>query len=107
MFRARGIGIRNRGFFTDHVHRLDLALAGFGHHLEIIEPEVVRQGLRRHAPGLGPFLAHRRLIHVLVTGIDVLEAAEVAGALHIVVAAHRIAAGAGPTVIAGHQQQVR
>ena len=48
----------------------------------------------------------RRVGHLLVAGVDVGQGAHVAGALHVVLAAQRVHAGARPAEVAGEQRQV-
>ena len=64
-----------------------------------------RLGIERLAPGLLVFGADLRVLHRLVVGEEHRDQAGVGGALHVVLAAQRMQAGAGPADLAADQRQ--
>ncbi len=107
LVNAGGVGVGKGGLFANHIHGANLFRARVLNHLEVIRARLQRQPLRLDAPGARPLRAHALIGYRLVAGVVIFQAAEVACPLHVVVAAHRVAAGAGPAIVAGHQQQVR
>ncbi|CCJ89733.1 FIG00554473: hypothetical protein [Cronobacter turicensis 564] len=100
------VGVGKRRLFANDIHGANLFRARMLHHLEVIRAHVQRQFFRRYSPGIRPFGAHGFIAHRFIAGIVVFQTAEIARALYVIVPAHRVAARAGATVVAGHQQQV-
>ena len=63
-------------------------------------------GGQHDAPAFFELGADFVVVDLLVARIDIRHGAEVARALHVVVAAQRIGAGAGAHVVAGDEQQI-
>src|SRR5690554_2377429 len=97
------IGIGKGGLLADDVHRLDLTLVGSLHHQEVAMANLIGKRFWRNAPAFGPAFSHFIVSDMSIAGVAVAQAAKVTRALHIVVTTHRIAARAGPAIVAGNQ----
>ena len=73
------------------------------HHHAVVEADAGGQG---HSPGCLELAADGAIVDGLVAGKEVGHGAEVAGALHVVVAAERIGAGTFAHVVAREQEEV-
>ncbi|MCY1408054.1 hypothetical protein D9M71_233710 [compost metagenome] len=96
-----GVG-EHRLLAHDH-QRLEVAGQRRRGHAQRSQPRRLRH---RHAPGLGELGLHLAAVGRLIAGIDVGQTAHVAGALHVVLPAQRVDAGAGTADLAAHQGQV-
>ncbi|MNZ66795.1 hypothetical protein D3C78_850260 [compost metagenome] len=96
-----GVG-EHRLLAHDH-QRLEVAGQRRRGHAQRSQPGRLRH---RHAPGLGELGLHLAAVGRLIAGIDVGQTAHVAGALHVVLPAQRVDAGAGTADLAAHQGQV-
>src|SRR4051794_29371323 len=92
------VRVRQERVLAHHVHALDAALQrradDLGDRQALVRVE-------RDAPHLLEALAHAGRVDGLVVGIHHRDQARVRGALHVVLAAQRVQAGAGPAHVAG------
>ncbi len=98
-----GIAVGGDGVFALDVHGADFPFVNGFHHLAIVLALGHGQGA---APRSLKLAAHLRIIHELIAREEVRHGAEVAGTLHIVMAAQRVGTGTAAAVIAGGQQQI-
>ena len=98
-----GVGVGGDGVLALDVEALELAVLDGADHLVIVEAV---GGGKCDAPVGFELRADVGVVDLLIAGEDVGHGAEVAGALHVVVAAQRIGAGAGPHVVAGDEKQI-
>ena len=100
--RVVEVGVRHRRIFAHDVHALDLVGVDRVHDLDHGQAAL---GIELHAPGLLVLGADFRILHRLVVGEEHRDQAGVGSALHVVLPAQRMQAGAGTADLAGDQRQ--
>ena len=96
-----GVGLER--IFPHNVRRPHFAVRHAVRQLADAVARVLRQAL--NAPGVGELLPVFREFHVLIAGIGVRQRAHIAGALDVVLAAHRIDADVRFPQVAGEDRQ--
>ncbi len=98
-----GVGIRGDRVLPLDVEALEGAILNGADHPMVVEPCAGGKG---NAPIRFELRANVGVVYLLVARKDVRHGAEVAGALHIIVATKRICPSSGPHVVASDEQQV-
>ena len=96
-----GVRIDDAHLFAEQVHCLQLSLVNGLDHFVIVQALC---GWQRDLPGVLESAPDFRIVDRLIAGQEVRHRSVVACALHIVVPAQRVCAGARPHIVAAHEQ---
>ena len=94
------VGIRHRGVFAHHEHAANLTLLGG---VQSLDDSEARIGIEIHAPQFFEPLPRRGRAHTLIVGIKHRDQTRVRSALHVVLTAQRMQAGARAADLAADQ----
>ncbi len=99
----RDVGVGEHRVLAHHEQALEASVEHGAHGLGDGQARRVGQ---LDAPRRRELRPRRRVGHLLVAGVVAGQGSHVAGALHVVLTAHRVDAGARPAEVAGQQGQV-